>query len=253
MPRANTSVTLDHPDPQILHILAILKAASLVAVAGIASVVLGASLLEPLGSVLPPHWTQTTAAPAMCALLGTFSLILSRSGRSPRSSLAGQALAVAVILAAALEAFHFFTTSDPAIRADHSIPQAAFAYLLLGMLMLCLRVQRPGLTQCVDALTTVTCILVMVFFFSYTLGTLGMLEVPNVSHYTRISGPTIACLTLLSFVAFNRRAEYGMFGVLYNAGIAGEDRTAGRSLCPWPTRSPLDRPRLYPYGSTLPR
>jgi diguanylate cyclase (GGDEF)-like protein len=62
------------------------------------------------------------------------------------------------------------------------------------------------------------CTLVPIFFYGAIFGAMHLFEVSPRSH---LYPQTLTCLVLLAFVAFIRRAEYGVFSVLLGGGISG--------------------------------
>ncbi|CAN5594322.1 hypothetical protein BH10ACI4_BH10ACI4_29240 [soil metagenome] len=224
MPRVNAAPPLNQPDPRVLHILAALKRLCLLAAATVATISPAAALFDPLGKLFSPAWSRMPVVLAICTLLTALSLFLSMPSRSSRALRISARLALVVILVAGYNILHSLLapTGNPANLAastDPTILPASFAFVLLGALTLGLRVVSRIASECIDALTVVTCAVMLVFFYRFTLGSAHLIDV---SSQTQLAPTTILCLALLTFVAFNLRAEHGIFCVLLGPGIAGK-------------------------------
>jgi len=235
MPRVTVDLPSNPPDPRVLQILAVVNTLCLTIVAAISIVSLATWVTPPLANALPASWSQRTFGIALCSLLAALSLALSMPRRSTRQIDTSRILALAVVFLSSLTLLRTLITTHPELYHDPATQQAATAFLALGVLMLAARVRRPGWTKCVDAFTLAVCVLMLVFLYGYALNAMHML---NASTQTRIPFQTTACLILLTFVAFNRRAEHGIFSILYGAGIGGK---TARFAAPFALALPIIR------------
>jgi diguanylate cyclase (GGDEF)-like protein len=217
MPRVTLPLTSNQPDPRVLQTLAVLQRICILAVTLVSGVTLGAWLLPPVGKFLPIGWNQIEANTAFCALLSALSLALSSPRRSPRSVLISRVLALFAFLIAGITAVEYLTHSS-ALHPGRDSAQAACAFLLLGVLMVFIRVRKSVFSYLIDAVALVLCTYILVFFYGSIFGAMHLFEV---SPRSQLSLLTLTFLVLLAFVAFIRRAEYGIFSILIAGGICG--------------------------------
>jgi diguanylate cyclase (GGDEF)-like protein len=238
------------PDPQVLQRLASVQYVCLALAALIAVGVLSGWLISPIGRVLPAEWSLMKANTALALLLSVLSLTLSLPRRSSRLLRVSQLLAVAVALmglTVLLEyAFHFSVAMDifpiasgAPLQPARMAPQSAAALLLLGSVMTLIRMRKRLAGQIADLLVFSLCLFVLVMASGYVFGAMHLF---GLSIAIRAAPQTVICLMLLSFVAFSRRAEYGVFSVLVGVGIAGQ---TARMICPFAL--------ILPFGMTVVR
>jgi diguanylate cyclase (GGDEF)-like protein len=228
MPAADPLKTLSsRPDLTVIARLASLQMVSLALVALTAGTVLCAWLIPALATLLPHGWSLMKANTALCLLLSTGNLTLSRNRQTARHLMLGRILAAAIVLIAASVLFEHLTgkTSgfDTLLAADatSTIPgrmalQTSVFFILLGVTSLFARARKSPISNMVDVLTLAIVVLTLVILAGYCFGAAGLF---GQSADTRTSPHTLVCMALLVFVKVGRRAESGHFSVLLGIGI----------------------------------
>jgi diguanylate cyclase (GGDEF)-like protein len=179
------------------------------------------------------HMSSTSALAVLCATVAMFFM---ETGRSQRLQRIGKVFAVLTsgIAAATLSTFslHVFSQLDRFLNGNQVFARqspthvSAFAFLLLGIVILLIRSRDFLFGRIADAGATVLVLLVLIVLTEFLF---GLAHIPGSSTVGLPSFPTIVCLTLLTMVSILRRAEYGVFSVFFGDGIGG--RTA-RILAP---------------------
>ena len=230
MPKPALAISSNQPDPRILHILAVLQSYSLIVVTLLSAVTLAAWIVPPFGRLLPAAWDHMKANTALCAFLCALSLNLSKPRRSILAILISRLLALIVIVISVVTIVErllncstwidtFLTAHTAAIHGDRPTPQIAYSFLLIAVLTLGMRARKNLLSHLIDALTLVLCMVMLIFVSAYIIGTLRLFGGGMFEHF---SPQTLSCFVLLSFTAFNRRAEFGIFNILIGDGIGGK-------------------------------
>lgn len=239
MPRPTTAFASNHLDQRVLQILLVVNRLCLIVVTLVSGLLVSAWLISPLRELIPAAWGQISVVSAMCGLLSALSLSLSVYEHSANehstyeqstwSVLLSRAAATAVILLGGLS--NLFPIGTPGLATLH----ANAAFMLLGILLLCLRVRRSVFSECVDAFTVVLCALMLLLIYSNVF---AALHLANPALHLIVGPPAMFSLALLAFVAFNHRAEYGVFSVLLGSGIGGK---TARSAAPFALALPILR------------
>lgn len=228
MPAADPLKTLSsRPDLKVIARLASLQMVSLALVALTAGTVLCAWLIPALATLLPHGWSLMKANTALCLLLSTGNLTLSRNRQTARHLMLGRILAAAIVVIAGSVLFEHLTgkTSgfDTLLAADptSTIPgrmalQTSVFFILLGVTSLFARARKSPISNMVDVLTLAIVVLTLVILAGYCFGAAGLF---GQSADTRTSPHTLVCMALLVFVKVGRRAESGHFSVLLGIGI----------------------------------
>ncbi|MGF6530698.1 diguanylate cyclase (GGDEF)-like protein [Paraburkholderia sp. GAS206C] len=228
MPAADPLKTLSsRPDLKVIARLASLQMVSLALVALTAGTVLCAWLIPALATLLPHGWSLMKANTALCLLLSTGNLTLSRNRQTARHLMLGRILAAAIVVIAGSVLFEHLTgkTSgfDILLAADptSTIPgrmalQTSVFFILLGVTSLFARARKSPISNMVDVLTLAIVVLTLVILAGYCFGAAGLF---GQSADTRTSPHTLVCMALLVFVKVGRRAESGHFSVLLGIGI----------------------------------
>ena len=193
-----------------------------------------------------PHglWMQMKANSAVLALCSVFSLTLSPPNASRRMLLASRVLAAfvgAFSLAILLQyAFGLSFGIDTLLAADKTSLhpgrpslQTAVAFLLLAPVLALIRRRKSLASHISDALCFGFCLWVLVLASSYLF---GALHLHGVANDNRTAPQTLACLMLLAFVTFGRRAEEGVFAIFLGTGIGS---TIARIVCPLALLTPF--------------
>jgi diguanylate cyclase (GGDEF)-like protein len=240
MPKPNPHLSIGESDPALLQMLVPIKRVCLAAVAIIAGTTLFVWFFPALGSFLPDGWRLMTATTALGLLLCTFSLEFSESRYSIRVNRLSKLLALlAAVLGAAILAEYALHISaglerllpfDPKSLSpwpDRPSPQTAAGLALLGITSALIRVRVRIVVRIADLVAICLGLLVLVLVSGEIFGALPLF---GLSPITRTSPQTLACLALLTFVAFFRRAEIGVFSIFLGRGIGS--RTA-RALAPF--------------------
>jgi len=214
-------------DPGLLENLGLLQRGCLAFVTAIALVVLTAWFVPPLARVLPAIWSVMNPNTALLALCGAVSLMCSQPKQPRRVVLTGKLLAVFVGLMAvavlAEDAFNVSLNIDTLLPASslygapgRMAPQTALCFALLSVVLFFLRARKRTVAVVADIFVSTLCMMVLITASGYLYGAMRLF---GESMNTRTAPQTLVCLMLLSFVAFGRRAEYGVFGILLTGGI----------------------------------
>ena len=214
-------------DPGLLEKLGIVQRGCLALATAIAAVILTAWFVSPLARALPAIWSVMKPNTALLALCSAVSLICLQPRQSRRTVLNGQLLGVFVGLvsgAVLLEyMFHVSLRIDTLLPASRlygvpgrMAPQSAVCFALLSVPLFYLRERKRATAVVADAFVCALCMMVLISTTGYLYGALRLF---GLSVNTRTAPQTLVCLILLSFVAFGRRAEHGVFGILLGTGI----------------------------------
>jgi diguanylate cyclase (GGDEF)-like protein len=240
MPKNHPIAPFDKSDPRVLDQLAKIQLVCIGVVALIAIVTLSAWVLTDLGILLPVGWTLMKANTATLALAGATSLMLSRSRRSSDTLIISKLLAVFVTAIAAISlterAFRISVGVDTLIAPDPfspshhpglMSPQSGSAFLLLGIVLFFLR-SRTGVARYIaDIALFALSFLVLVVVSGYLFGATSPFSIAQ-SNWT--SPQALLSILLLTFAAFGRRAEHGVFSILVGSG---EGSKIARILAPF--------------------
>ena len=174
---------------------------------------------------------------ALAILLCVFSLALAYPRQFTRTVLVSRVLAgVVIALGAATIIEYLFKLSfgiDTLLAADGSSinhgrmsPQTATSFVLLGTVMIFFRVWKRPAGWVVDLVVSCLFVLLLIMASGYMFDAMHLF---GLSPSTRTAPQTLFCLMLLTFVAFGRRAEYGVFAILVGTGIGSR---ITRIACP---------------------
>jgi diguanylate cyclase (GGDEF)-like protein len=255
MPKLNPPQSIADPDPAILHKLDPIKRICVAAAAVVAGVTLAAWFFPALGSLLPAGWRMMAAASALGLLLNALGLEFSESRYSIRVNRISQLLAlIAALLGIAILAEYVLHISggferllpfDPkstSLWPDRPSPQTAAGLALLGISVSLIRVRARIAVRIADVIAICLGLLVLVLVSGEFF---GALRIFGLSPVTRTSQQTLACLALLTFVAFLRRSEIGVFSVFLGRGIGSRiARFLGPILLVLPFLREIGRQRL---------
>jgi diguanylate cyclase (GGDEF)-like protein len=97
--------------------------------------------------------------------------------------------------------------------------QAAFCFVLLGIILLCIHARRRLISYIADGLTLCLAFLILAHISGYCFGALHLFG-PSMEN--RISPQTLFCLSLLTLVVFSERVKLGPLSVMLGSGIAGK-------------------------------
>ncbi|NYH20889.1 GGDEF domain-containing protein [Paraburkholderia bryophila] len=226
------------PDLRVIARLASLQMVSLALVALTAGTVLCAWLVPAVATLLPHGWSLMKVNTALCLLLGTGSLALSRNRQTARHLMVSRVLAGALLVIAGSVLLEHLTGTasgfDILLAADatSSRPgrmalQTSVFFLLLGLTLLFVRSRKSPISNMADALTLAMVVLTLVVLSGYCFGAARLF---GESSDTRTSPHTLVCMALLVFVKIGRRAESGHFSVLLGIGIGSR---IARSVLPF--------------------
>ena len=217
-------------DPLLLEQLGVVQRVCLAIVGVIAGGTLAAWFIPSLGRLLPTHWDQMTPNTALVAVVSALSLMLSQPKRTKRMVLISRLAAVFVgtmgVIVLVEFGFHVSLGVDtllPVVYGAVSLPgrmapQTATSFTLLAVVLFFLRQRKRALSVVADVVLCGLCAMVLIGASGYVYGAIRLFAV---SQHSRMALSTLVCLILLCFVAFARRAEYGVFGILLSSGIAG--------------------------------
>jgi diguanylate cyclase (GGDEF)-like protein len=224
-------------DPVLLEDLGVAQRFCLAIVVVIAAVVLTAWFVPALAHALPAAWSLMKVNTALLALCSALSLLCSQPRRSKSMVMASQLIAVFIGLVGLAVLLEYATGTS--LHVDTLLPinplsappgrmspQSAFCFALLSVVLFLLR-HRKRLGSIVgDVFLSALSVMVLVIASGYLYGALRLF---GLSGDNRTAPQTLVCLLLLNFVAFGRRAEYGVFGILLGTGIGSR---IARVACP---------------------
>jgi len=232
------------PDPRVLAVLGSIQWGALAVSAAISGTILLAWIIPPLSNLLPAAWSVMKVNTALFILGSSASLFLSQPRRSQRhlllSRVAAGVVALLTVLTLAEYYLHISLFVDTLLAADAHSPlpgrpslQTCWSFLVLAVILGNIRSRKRALATFIDSITLLLCLMMLIFFSGYVFGALHLY---GLSLATRMAPQTLFCLALLTFAVFNRRSEYGVFGILLGSGIGG--RTA-RLAAPWAVLLPF--------------
>ncbi len=229
MPKLNPHLSIGEPDPELLRKLVTVKRWCFLAVAGIGALTLLGWYFPVLVKFLPNGWRLMTAETGLGVILSAFSLEFSEKRYSLRVKRLSLLLAVlAGLLGMAIlgeYAFHIATGLEHLFPFDPNStspwpgrpsPQTASGLVMLGITIALIRVRGRIAVRIADLVTICLGLLVLVLASGEVF---GALRIFGLSAVTRTSPQTMLCLVLLTFVAFLRRAETGIFSIFLDRGI----------------------------------
>jgi len=217
-------------DPALLENLGIFQRVCLAVVIAVSGAVLAAWFVPPLGQALPSLWRLMRANTALLALCSAISLDCSQPKRSQHMVMIGQLIAFFVGLMGVAVLVEYLT--GVSLRVDTLLPinplngpagrmapQTAFCFALLSVTLFLVRQRKRFGSTIADVFVCLLCVMVLVIASGYLYGALRLF---GISGNVLTAPQTLLCLILLTFVAFGRRAEYGMFGILLGTGIGSK-------------------------------
>lgn len=224
MPPRNFS---SQPDAGLLEVLGAAQPMCLAAVVLVAGTALAAGWMPALARALPGGGPEMPLTSALGFLISAASLWLSLPLRDASSQNASRALALIAIALGAAVVLEYLSHGGISVHdwasmiatfahAERMSPQTASALTLLGAVMLLVRARKGALSLVADALSLLLGLLILVILSGYVFGAIRMF---GQSMLNRTSPESLVCLTLLNFVAFTRRAEYGVFSIVLGIGI----------------------------------
>ncbi len=230
MPKNRPIGSADRSDPRVLDRLARVHRVCLVTVMLISVGTLAAWTLTGLGVRLPPVFTLAKANTAVALLASAVSLALSQPHRWGRSVIVSRSLAVLVGLLGVTSLLeHGFGVSlgvDTLLAADPTSfhpgrmsAQSGGSFALLGVVLFSIRARKGAARHIADLFVIALSVLVLIVVSGYLFGTMSLFTVAP-SNWT--APQTLVSLSLLSFVCFGIRAEYGAFGAVVGRGIGSK-------------------------------
>lgn len=255
MHKLDPPLSLADVDPALIHKLDPIKRVCIAAVILVAGDTLLAWFIPVLGSLLPGSWRMMAAASAVGLLLCALSLEFSESHYSNRVNWLSKLLALLAALlgmailaeytlhlSAGLERFFPFDPKSASPWPDRPSPQTASGLALLGISLALIRVRARIAVRIADLVAICLGLLVLVLVSGEIF---GALRIFGLSTATRTSPQTLACLAILTFVAFLRRSEIGIFSIFLGRGIGSRiARFLGPILLVMPFLREIGRQRL---------
>jgi diguanylate cyclase (GGDEF)-like protein len=262
MPKLNPPLSIGDPDPALLQKLDPIKRVCVALAATVAGLTLLAWFIPPLDSLMPGGWRLMATASAIGLALCAFSLEFSESRYSKRVNKLSQVLAVlAVLLGATIlaeYALHISTGLEHILPFDpksispwpaRPSPQTASGLVLLGITLALIRVRSRIAVRIADLVLICLAMLMLVLVSGEIFGALRLF---GLSPVTRTSPQTLLCLALLTFVAFLRRSEIGLFSIFLGRGIGSRiARVLGPILLVLPFVREIGRQRMI-HAQLLP-
>lgn len=217
------------PNVRTTNALEHLQRVSLAIVLLLGGVTLAGWLIHPLAHLLPASFRFMRANTALLTFLSGLGVSFGSSRRSATLVNAGKSLGVLVACFATLILLKDFSwiqfRIETLLAADTGSmypgkvsPEAACAFLLIGIVVAGMRARKSVLSHFMDATLLLLSFSMLVFVARYFFG-LGHLFL--LFQNNPFSVQTLVCLSLLTFLVGTRRAEYGLFGILLDSGNGG--------------------------------
>jgi diguanylate cyclase (GGDEF)-like protein len=219
-----------------------------------------------VNNLLPAEMLHMQVYSAVAVLSAAMALFFTEGGRHRKVHRSGKILAGLTTLTAAVTfggpaarvLAHFDNFLDPSQmpQSQGSLHAVAFAFVLLGIVILFLRSRDSLFGSIADAGATILVLVVLIILFEYVF---ALTRIPGASTAGLPSIPTLVCLALLTLVSILRRAEYGVFSVFLGDGIGGRiARIVAPILLFMPFLRELGRARLLsahvipmPYATAI--
>ena len=185
------------------------------------------SLAPSIGGLRP-----MSAGAGLAAVLGLATVIFSNSKFVLHERRAEKAFALLLTFWCALvcvsrlthgPAWNAGATGQGPFYAGGIAPEFAASFLLLGVVLLLLRARRAVLSVAADSALFILVLVVLTIISAHIIEGLHGIASPSEPW------STMACLLLLTVVAFVRRAQRGFFSILLGRGFGSR---IARSLCP---------------------
>jgi diguanylate cyclase (GGDEF)-like protein len=217
------------PDPQILNALGVVHRGLLALVTALSAISLLGWLIPSLGRLIP-LWGTTKANNAFMILLCSVAIFLSEPRRTKNVVDAGRVLAGIATLFAGFLIFErvagITLPIDTFLAADAFSPhpgrvsvEGCITLLLLGFVVVNLRARGRRMAYVVDGTTLCIIFLMLAFASRYVF---GLMPVPGEPAFAPMSLQTFVCLSILTWLVVNRRAEYGALSVLLGSQIGAK-------------------------------
>ncbi len=225
-----TTFPAPEPNQNLLHKAYFVEQICLVLAIQIVLINLLSHVFTFVGSLLPASYLHMRGSSALAVLCATVALFLTEAGRPQQLYRMGKILAGLTTLIAAARfwtpAQQAFAHLDRFLNGDQlssqqvpsHISASAFAFLLLGIVILLIRSRESLFGSIADVSATLLALLVLIVLSEFLFGTV---HIPGSSTEGLPSFPTIVCLALLTLVTILRRAEHGVFSVFLEDGIGG--------------------------------
>jgi diguanylate cyclase (GGDEF)-like protein len=223
------SLSSSQPDLDVLAVLGVMQRILVALVIAIAGICLCGWLIPEFGNMIPRAATMKANTSVMVLLCGV-SIVLSEPRRTQIAVevsrlLAGIATAFAAVLV--FERLSGITFRiDTFLAADAASPQpgrvsieACGTLFLVGLVLTSLRARKRLLSSAVDFVTLCIVLLVLTLASRYAFGVTHLFEE---SLRNPMSVPTFVCVSILTWIVVNRRAEYGRFSILIGSQIGAK-------------------------------
>jgi diguanylate cyclase (GGDEF)-like protein len=217
------------PDLDVLAVLGVIQRLLVVLVIVIAGICLCGWLIPRLGDMIPRAATMKANTALMVLLCGV-SVVLSEPRRTETAVQISRLLAAIATAFAAVLVFERLSgitfRIDTFLAADASSPQpgrvsieACGTLFLLALVLTNLRARKRFLSHAVDGITLGIVLLVLTLASRYAFGVTHLFEE---SLRNPMSVPTFICVSILTWIVVNRRAEYGRFSILIGSQIGAK-------------------------------
>jgi diguanylate cyclase (GGDEF)-like protein len=223
-----TTFPAPEPNQNILHKAYFVEQICLLLAIQIVLINLLSHVFSLVGKLLPASFLHMRSSSALAVLCATVAMFLTETGRPQHLHRLGRILAGVTTLIAAARFWtpsqQAFSKIDQFLNGDQLSSQqtpstaAAFAFLILGIMILLIRSHDSLIGSIADAGATLLSLLVLVVLSEFLF---GIARVPGSSTVDVPSFPTILCLSLLTVVTVLRRAEHGVFSLFLEDGIGG--------------------------------
>lgn len=223
-----TTFPVLEPNQNLLHKAYFIEQISLVLAIQIVLINLLSRVLALVENLLPTGLLHMRGSSALAVLCATVAMFFTEAGRPQQLQRIGRILAAVTTLIAAatfwapgLQAFaqfDKFLNGNQFSGKQVPVHASAFAFLLLGIVILLIRSRDSLFGGIADAGATILALLVLIVLSEFLF---AMAHIPGSSTAGLPSFPTIVCLTLLTVVSILRRAEHGLFSIFLEDGIGG--------------------------------
>jgi diguanylate cyclase (GGDEF)-like protein len=223
-----TTFPAHEPNQNILHRAYFAEQICLALAVQIVLLNLLARIFPVVNNLLPAGMLHMRVYSALAVLSATLAFFFTEGKRYRSLYRAGKTLAGLTTLTAAvsfwgpaagmLAHFDLVLNRGQIIQSRVPLHAVAFAFVLLGIVILFLRSRDSLFGSIADAAATFLVLVVLAVLFEYVFAITG---IPGASTEGLPSVPTLVCLVLLTLVSILRRAEYGVYSVFLGDGIGG--------------------------------
>jgi len=220
----------NQPDLRILSWVHTVQTACLVAVSLVAACILCGWVVPGVAAVLPHGWSLMKLNTSFAFLLGAAGLLATQSREAGLRLVVAWLCSAAIMIIAGSALFAHATghplgletilAADSGAKNPGRMSIQTSVYLeLVGLILILEGLCRKFYIHLADVTTMMLVLLVLSVIAGYTFDAEDLF---GQSEYTRVSAPTLACMSLLGIAVVCRRTRDGFFAVLVGQAIGSQ-------------------------------